>query len=257
MDKIKLIFNADDFGLTKGVNLGIIETYQNGPVRSTTIMAGADEFEHGVRLAKENPGLGVGIHLTLTAIHSVGGAYKTLTDEKGKLLPLVEFEQRQRAGMIDFEEVEAELEAQIQKALNAGIHPSHFDSHHHVHQLPGMLFIVHRLAKKYGVNKIRLSNPRLLKGPFADLQTTARFEDGFFEEGVSMENLKRLIRNFKGNAKGNVMEIMVHPAYGDSVLPEISSYVQRRRMEKDILTSKELRHFLEHGNVEVVSFSDL
>ena len=257
MDKIKVIFNADDFGLTKGVNLGIIETVQNGPVRSTTIMAGADEFDHAVRLSQENPSLGVGIHLTLTAISSVGGVYKTLTDKRGKLLPLREFEQRVRAGALDLEEVEAELEAQIQKVIASGINPSHFDSHHHVHQLPGILCMVHQLAKKYGVDKIRMWETRLLKGQFAHLQTTAHFEDGFYGEGVCVGNLKRLLRNFKGSSKGNSIEIMVHPAYGDSVLPEISSYNQRRRLEKDILISEELRDFLKHGNYEVIAFSDL
>ena len=253
MNKIKVIFNADDFGLTKGVNLGIIETFKNGPVGSTTIMAGADEFQHAVKLSQDNPGLKVGIHLTLTAMNSVGGVYQTLTDEKGKLLPLSIIEQRAREGSLNLEEVEAELQAQIEKVLQSGIKPSHLDSHHHTHGLPGIQNVVMKMARRYGIHKIRMGDKSLLEDKRCDLQTTDYFEMGFFGEGVSLKNLKKLIRNVK---KGSV-EVMVHPAYMDSVLPEISSYSQLRSVEKDILTSEELRGFLEQGNYEIADFYDL
>lgn len=57
----KLIINADDFGYGKGVNMGIIEAYQNGVLTSTTLMAGMPGFDQAVKLAKDNPGLGVGV----------------------------------------------------------------------------------------------------------------------------------------------------------------------------------------------------
>jgi len=253
VNKIKVIFNADDFGLTKGVNLGIIETFKNGPVRSTTIMAGADEFEHAVKLSKDNPNLKVGIHLTLTAINSVGGVYQTLTDEKGKLLPLSIIEQRAREGKLNLEEVEVEYQAQIEKVLQAGIKPSHLDSHHHTHGLLGVQDVVLKVARKYGIDKIRMVDngpPESMRG---GLQTTDYFEVGFFGEGATFKNLKKLLRNVK---KGSV-EVMVHPGYMDSVLPEISSYNKMRNVEKDILTSEELREFLKQGNYEIADFSDL
>lgn len=142
----KIICNADDFGHSKGVNLGIIEAFKNGIVRSTTLMAGMDGFEHALVLAKDNPGLNIGVHLTLTAGKSVGGIYKTITDEKGDFLNLSELENN--IENVDLLEVEREYEAQIQKILDAGIKVDHFDSHHHTHNLKGIINIFLKLAKK-------------------------------------------------------------------------------------------------------------
>ena len=62
---MRLIINADDFGLSRGANYGIIDAYRNGVVRSTSIMAGMPGFDHAVELLKEYPDLGCGVHLTL------------------------------------------------------------------------------------------------------------------------------------------------------------------------------------------------
>ena len=249
----KIIFNADDFGLTKGVNLGIIETFKNGPVRSTTIMAGADEYNHAVRLARENPDLKVGIHLVLSGLNSVGGSYETLTDPKGRLLSLVAIEQCAIDGTLHLEEVEREFEAQIEKVLKSGIVPSHIDSHHHVHRLPGVANVTMKVAKKYGIDKIRMGDKGLPKDKTFGFRTTDYFEMGFFKDGVSIENLKRLIENNRGNS----IEVMVHPAVIDDELVKISTYNKTRKMETDILTSKELKEFLEQGNYDIIDFTTL
>ena len=253
MDKIKLIFNADDFGLSKGVNLGIIEAHQNGPVGSTTIMAGADAFEHAVDLVKENPNLKVGIHLTLTANKSVGGVYSTLTDRKGNFLSLSTIAKRATAETLDLDEVEKEYEAQIQKVLSAGILPEHFDSHHHTHHLPGVFDVFIKLAKKYNITKARMYNKEMLKAKTCEIRTTDKFEDSFYGEDATIENLKKVIRKFKGRS----MEIMTHPAYMDNSLYTLSSYNQLRMVEMDVLTSKELKEFLEQGNYEIATFQEI
>ena len=106
-----IIFNADDFGYCKGVNLGIWEAYRNGLVRSATMMANMPGFDHAANLALSDPGLKLGVHLTLTAGKSVGGVYKTLTDAEGKFLPLIEVERRAETKTLDLTEVENEYEA--------------------------------------------------------------------------------------------------------------------------------------------------
>ncbi len=62
----KVIFNSDDFGYSHGVNYGIMDAYQRGILTSTILMANMPGFEHAVKLRKEMPRLGVGVHLTLT-----------------------------------------------------------------------------------------------------------------------------------------------------------------------------------------------
>ena len=62
----KLINNADDFGYSHAINYGIIDSYLDGILTSTTLMPGMPGFQHAVALAKKNPCLGNGIHLTKT-----------------------------------------------------------------------------------------------------------------------------------------------------------------------------------------------
>src|ERR1700710_2159972 len=62
---IRLVVNADDFGFTHDVNAGIVEAHRNGILTATTLMATGKAFDDAVRLAKENPGLDIGVHLVL------------------------------------------------------------------------------------------------------------------------------------------------------------------------------------------------
>ncbi|WP_145838534.1 ChbG/HpnK family deacetylase, partial [Bacillus paralicheniformis] len=75
-----LIINADDFGFSRGVNLGIIEAFQHGVLTSTTLMVNMQEAEHAVELARQNRELGVGVHLTLTAGRPILGGLHMITD---------------------------------------------------------------------------------------------------------------------------------------------------------------------------------
>lgn len=80
----KVIINADDFGYSRGINYGIIDSHRLGILTSTTIMAGMPGFDHAVQLAKENPKLGIGVHLTLTCGYPLLKDYQTIVDENGK-----------------------------------------------------------------------------------------------------------------------------------------------------------------------------
>ena len=108
---IKLIVNADDFGLTEGTNYGIIDGHINGLVNSTTMMMNMPGTEHAVRLAKEYNLLGVGVHLVLTAGEPLLKDVPSLVGENGS------FHKQSvvREGNINPEEVEREWTAQIEK----------------------------------------------------------------------------------------------------------------------------------------------
>ena len=249
---MKIIFNADDFGYSKGVNLGIVEAYQNGLVRSTTIMAGMPGFEHAVGLSKQNPGLRIGVHLTLTAGRSVGGVYKTITDGDGLFIPLKELEKRMEHCELDMSEVEAEYEAQIRRVLAAGVKPDHFDSHHHTHNLPVVNDIFLWLAKKYRV-RVRIYDKTLLTGEYAAVRSTSGFDDTFYGETTEEDDIKELVGRYSGDS----LEVMCHPAYLDHALLETSSYNVKRVFELKTLTSRSMKaFFLEQGH-ELCSFSDL
>ena len=249
---MKVIVNADDFGFSKGANLGVAEACQNGLVRSATMMANMPGFVHGVEVARQNPDLKIGVHLNLTAGRSLGGRYKTLTDDRGSFLSLAEVESRAKAGLLDPEEVEAEYEAQIGRVLAAGIPPTHFDGHHHTQNLPGIVGVFLKLAKKYGVG-VRISDKSLLAGRYASLKTTAHFSGDFYGERATAENLKAVISGCSGAS----LEIMSHPAYLDYPLLSQSSYNTGRCAELDILTKGELADFIRKNNHHICSFADL
>lgn len=141
------MINADDFGFTRDVNAGIVQAHREGVLTSTTLMANGDAFEDAVRLAHETPTLDVGCHLVLVQGRSVLDGN-----------PLPETPVRLLFQKLD---AYAELRAQIQKILAAGIRPTHLDSHKHTHLLPGVFRAVVRLAKEFSIPYIRRPLPSI------------------------------------------------------------------------------------------------
>ncbi|HBM7099928.1 TPA: ChbG/HpnK family deacetylase, partial [Enterococcus faecium] len=117
----KVIFNSDDFGYSHGVNYGIMDAYQRGILTSTTLMANMPGFEHAVKLRKEMPRLGVGVHLTLTCGKPLLKTVDTLI-ESGEFRSLSYY---QHPFNIDKDQLYQEWNAQIQKIYHAGIIPTH------------------------------------------------------------------------------------------------------------------------------------
>ena len=107
----KLIINADDFGLSEGVNYGIISAYKSGVVRSTMLwlMPG---FEHAMELLKENKDLGCGVHMTLSCYKPVLSNLKTIVDENGYFIRRITNEVIEN---MDLNEIYEEFCAQIEK----------------------------------------------------------------------------------------------------------------------------------------------
>lgn len=154
----QLILNADDFGLTRGVNEGIIRAYHEGVLTSTTLMACGAAFDDAVERAKANPGLGVGCHLML-----VGGCVtapreeiSSLADESGRLpKTLPGLIARLSMGRVPVEEIEREMCGQIEKIRAAGIEPTHLDTHKHAHAHPLIMEALGRAAQATGITRVR------------------------------------------------------------------------------------------------------
>jgi predicted glycoside hydrolase/deacetylase ChbG (UPF0249 family) len=155
----RLLVVADDLGLTPGVNAGIADAFRRGIVTSASLLANTAHFSATVTLARELPGLKVGLHLTLVGGAPVlpPGRIPSLVSRGGRfreswrsLLPAW------AAGRIRAKEVEAEWRAQIARAADAGIRPAHLDSHQHLHLLPALWRIALGLAREFRIPRIRL-----------------------------------------------------------------------------------------------------
>ena len=242
----KLIVNADDFGLSEGVNYGIISAFKNGIVKSTTVMVNMPAFEHGVALLKENDGLGCGVHMTLSLNKPILTTHKTIVDENGS------FYRRITNDLIkekfDLEEVYNEFCAQIDKAKENGIKISHLDSHHHVHTLAALKPVIERIVEKYKLP---------IRGGFEDAINYERvipMMDSFYNENVNKEYFEKNIKQIK---QYEALDIMSHPAFIDKTLYKATSYSMKRMDEHEILTSKSVKELLEKNNIEITSYENV
>ena len=158
----RLIVNADDFGLTAGVNRAIIELHRAGVLTSATLMANAAATSEAIELARSTPTLGVGCHVVLVDGVPVldGRQQSSLIDRKtGQLYrTLGQFLLRLLAGGIRSGDIEAEAYAQIARLQEFGVHVTHVDTHKHTHMFPAVLRPLLRAA--------RACNVRVVRNPF-------------------------------------------------------------------------------------------
>ena len=169
-----LIVNADDFGISEGVNRGIVEAHLKGILTSTTVMANMPAFEQAAQLRRDHPSLAAGVHLNLTAGNPLLPPHQlpSLVDREGHFLGGRRLLLGLTLGRVDLRQAEAELSAQLERAISAGFSPDHLDSHHHLHCHPMLQPIVVRLAQRYGIRAIRcpveLNPAQLIPKPLHD-----------------------------------------------------------------------------------------
>lgn len=246
-----LIVNADDFALTEGVTKGILLAHLNGIVTSTSLMVNSPYFEKAVLMLKETSSIGIGIHLTLTWQKPIlpSSRIPSLVDQNGKFLkrPIL------IPDNLDIAEVEAELTAQIEKALATGLPITHLDSHHHIHVSCQALFkLFANLAKKYNFPLRSLEEKERKELLYSNIGTPDYFIGTFFgKEKISISRIKELL----GNLPDGVTELMCHPGIPDEILAAESSYVEERKLELDILTDPNLRKWLDDKNIHLANYT--
>ena len=251
---MKLIINADDFGLSPGVNHGIVDAFKQGVVRSTTMMVGMPGEDHGVELAKANPQLSIGIHLRLTAGKPMCDNLETLTDASGRFLDQLSFYD---SDSLCPKEIEREFRAQIEHFLKLGLTPTHFDSHHHCYGHPIALPVISKLAKEYGIPYRTVDASQVTEITTETAHYTYRFTDRFYGK-VSLQMLLDIVdKELAEQGHNAILEVMCHPAYIDQGLMEASSYTEARVKEFDILTSEELQQNLTSRSVELTDYKEV
>ena len=162
---LQKIFNADDFGISKGVNAAIVKAHREGILNSASLMINQKYAAEAVKLAKEMPELEMGLHVNLTNEYPAASAQEIplLVDGQGKLkngfvnlLLLSFFKPRQLR-----QQVEIEMRAQIAKYLMTGLPLQHLDSHRHVHMIPQIFKTMRKLQKEFEVPRIRVINENI------------------------------------------------------------------------------------------------
>ncbi len=143
MSRKSLIVTADDFGYSPEVNAAVLRAHREGILRYASLMVLRPAAAEAAAMAKDAPGLGVGLHLELCA------------DEPEKAGLRYFFDAKARAG------VEGEIRRQIEALLELGIKPTHADGHINIHVHPVIFPALCRLAREYGIPRVRLPSGEL------------------------------------------------------------------------------------------------
>ena len=282
---IRLIVNADDFGLHGSVNEGIAEAHRKGIVTSTTMLASGAAFSHAVETAKVLPELGVGVHTAL-----VGGLAPVLPASEVPSLVTEEgvfpesyttFMKRVYMGRVNFNEVYRELEAQFDKVTAHVSGVTHADGHQHMHVLPQIMPIVVALSKRFGLSRVRIPSERamFLNGRYHPIRIAGKIglsrvaqtarqtargtgldspryfwgmnNGGHLDERALLGILKEVSK------RTGTHEIMTHPGADDRRLASLFPWGYAWESERDAMCAETIATFVRNRGIRLISYGDL
>ena len=276
---VRLIVNADDFGLTDGVNRSIAELASTGALSSATLMANGRAFEDAIARGVRR----MGCHVVLVDGVPVSPASEvpTLVDTGGRLqTSLLRFVADLYLGRISEKQIETEAVAQITRLQQAGVTVTHVDTHKHTHLFPRVALPVMRAAMRCGVPAIR--NPfepawsaRLTRGALLrklEVAALRRFASTFHKLrraaglkttdgsiGVSATGhldaatLRRLLEA----ATAGTWELVCHPGYNDTDLAQVKTRLRTTRDTEREALLQQIPQAVREGRIELISFADL
>lgn len=287
----RLIVNADDLGLTHGVNRAIHESHTGGVVSSATLMAGGAAFDHAVEIIRATPALSVGCHIVLVDGKpildpaSVPSLLSNATANRSFHSGIQTFAVQAVMGRFDREQLVNEIVAQVKKIRSAGIQVMHFDTHKHAHIFPAVLEAMAAAALICGIPAIRnpfvpgtalrarhfAGQPSLWKryGQVRMLRHFGRqFRERMRRAGIATPdgsigvvetgslNSSLLQRALEDLPEGT-WELVCHPGYDDSELRAANTrLLGARDEERQLLMSRNLREFLDRRKIRVIGYRE-
>jgi hopanoid biosynthesis associated protein HpnK len=280
----RVIINADDFGLCRPVNEGIVLAHVKGILTSATLMANTPGFDQAVEVARDNSRLGVGLHLNFVRGRPVSPPEKiaSLVGTDGLFFRSAATVVRGLfSGRIKQDDLEREGRAQVEKALAAGVGLSHFDSEKNIHVLPPLAGLVCKLAEAYDIRKVRFIKEYGLSVAlgqsfkawfltFSSRLAAAKFRraglvitDHFYGICNSGRLTAGRLRKILTGLRNGSAEIMVHPGFVTEELKELEKtvgtyYINRyRENELRALLDPGLAAAARRSGVQLITFHDL
>jgi chitin disaccharide deacetylase len=283
----RLIINADDFGLTSGVNRAIAEASRRRSVTSATVMACGAAFSEAASLAKSTLQLKTGCHVVMIDGEAVTGTLPSLTGSNGRFRnSLKEFARAAVGKRLVAEEIQREAEAQIRKIQSAGLMLTHVDSHKHTHIFPQVLRPVLRAAKVCGIRAVRNPFEPIRTWPLGLVAgqpgmwlraagvTTFQWFASEFNRVIEEEGIRstdgtvgiaatgrldqRMLLAILGALPEGTWELVCHPGYADADLKAAGTrLIESRQVELEALTSETTKKALGVRGIELISYADL
>lgn len=227
-----LIVNADDFGLSPGVNRGILRAHEHGILTSTSLMVRWPAAAEAVRLARAHPRLGLGLHVDLAEWVFRGGEWQLLY----QVVPTD-----------DAAAVQAEVARQLAAFRDlTGRDPTHLDSHQHAHRNEPVRSVLAQCARELGV-------------PLRSFDARVRYCGSFYgqtgegepyPEGIALEHLLNVLAELPAG----VTELACHPGEEENL---DSAYRAERPLELAVLCSPRARAAVKDHGIHLCSFREL
>jgi len=275
-----LIVNADDFGLSEGINSGVVRSFKEGIVTSASVMPAASAFEDALRRAKENPELDIGVHLCLSEEMPLEKPedVPSLVGPDGRFFRShTEFVRRYFFGRINMREVERELSRQIARVVSSGINISHLDSHGHLHMLPRIFELVLRLAEDYHIAFVRFPLERKAKAKVSFRRrliglalgiscasvggrfksTAIRRTDNVIGLALSGRLCEFALSDMLSSLEGGTTELVCHPGEADVGLERYRHWGYAWEDELRCLCAPHIPNALHALGIALGTFSDL
>lgn len=246
---MRIIVNADDLGRNAETNRRIIELAQSGHITSVSLIANAPAIGEAVSELANCPKLSRGVHLNLTEFSPLTppdklGPLRECVNEQG-LFRGEEFLRSIRITPALSEAIFVELVSQVDALLAMGIQLSHFDSHNHVHNIPGLFLVIKRLQHHFGIRKVRTTwnifSPRKKQGLSCRLRKRIwHLALRHYYRTVTTDGFSSLA-DFVEVASSRVLtlnsvEVMVHPGHADYA--EETSLLHTNWREKILLPTE-------------------
>lgn len=275
---MRLVVNADDFGLTEGVNRAVIRAHTEGVVTATSLLAVGRAFDHAVAAVRDHPSLDVGAHLAIVGEDPPllsTAEVPTLVDGRGRFPSTYRtVVLRAAAGRLDPEDVRREMTAQLERIRQAGIEVSHLDTHQHTHLWPTVGAVVCALAVDAEIPWVRLPTSRSA-GPVGVVvrRLSRRLAIRLTESGVSHTDLyagldeagrldhERFVRALASMAaerpEEGLAEVNTHPGEGGD--PDLDRFAWAYHWEDELrmLTDPGTRDRLARHGIDLTSFAEL
>jgi hopanoid biosynthesis associated protein HpnK len=269
----RLIVNADDFGRSNSINQAVIRAHREGILTSTSLMVNEPAFDEAVALARENPRLGVSLHLTLMCGHAA------LPPEKipGLVNAGREFSNNPIAAGFRYffrrelrEQLRQEIQAQFEKFRVTGLPLDHVNGHLHFHLHPAVFSILMQDAEQLGIRHMRWTrdpfrlNTRLASGHWLYRIAHAvifRWLAGRAAPGLRQRGIRHtsavfgLLQNARVD-EAFVLNLMPQLPPGDSELyshPSLDEF----KHELDALVSPRVKELVKKLGIKLIRYQDL
>ena len=265
-----IIIHADDLGETHAVNAAAIQALERGAVNSASMMVPCPWFPEIADFAKSHPDADLGLHLTLTSERvyyrwgpvAPGDQVPTLIDENGYLRH--DWDDHRR---IDLKQVEAELRAQVERALRMGVHPTHLDSHQYRLIMNGKELFDAMLRVAHGY-KLPVFVTRDWFAQYPYLASSIGPDDVVLDHTVTIDPdvpaqkwVDFYLTALK-NLQPGVTEFVIHPGFDDEELRAATRErptwgAAWRQRDYDFFTSEEFRQALQRENIKLITWREL